>query len=71
MDSLVSIFNFSILQFIGYCGFNFHFFIFSISVLLFKGLNLGVDFKGGTLIELRMESSSVSIGQIISWSNIV
>lgn len=38
--------------------------LFSISVLLFKGLNLGVDFKGGTLIELRMESSSVSIGQI-------
>jgi len=40
------------------------FIIFSIFVLLFKGLNLGVDFKGGTLIEIRVESSSISIGEI-------
>ena len=40
------------------------FIIFSIFVLLFKGLNLGVDFKGGTLIEIRLESSSISIGEI-------
>ena len=40
------------------------FIIFSIFVLLFKGLNLGVDFKGGTLIEIRIESSSISIGEI-------
>ena len=28
----------------------------SIGLLFFKGLNLGIDFKGGTLIELRTES---------------
>ena len=40
------------------------FIIFSILVLLFKGLNLGVDFKGGTLIELRTESSMINIAEI-------
>ena len=38
--------------------------IFSILVLLFKGLNLGVDFKGGTLIELRTENSMTNIAEI-------
>jgi len=38
--------------------------ILSILVLLLKGLNLGVDFKGGTLIELRTESSTISIAEI-------
>ena len=38
--------------------------IFSILVLLFKGLNLGVDFKGGTLIELRSENSITTIAEI-------
>ena len=36
----------------------------SLFILFFKGLNLGVDFKGGTLIELRVENSSVGIGEI-------
>ena len=40
------------------------FIIFSILVLLFKGLNLGVDFKGGTLIELRAENSITAIAEI-------
>jgi preprotein translocase SecF subunit len=40
------------------------FIVFSIIVLLFKGLNLGVDFKGGTLIELRTENSATSIAEI-------
>ena len=31
----------------------------SIFFLLFKGLNLGVDFKGGTLIEIRTENSKI------------
>ena len=38
--------------------------IFSVFIILFKGLNLGVDFKGGTLIEIRTENSSVSISEI-------
>ena len=40
------------------------FIIFSILVLLLKGLNLGVDFKGGTLIELRTENSTTNISEI-------
>jgi len=40
------------------------FITFSILVLLFKGLNLGVDFKGGTLIELRTENSTTNISEI-------
>ena len=38
--------------------------ILSILVLLFKGLILGVDFKGGTLIELRTENMNVNISEI-------
>ena len=40
------------------------FVILSILVLLFKGLNLGVDFKGGTLIEVRTENSKIDIAEI-------
>ena len=36
----------------------------SILVLLIKGLNLGVDFKGGTLIEVRTENSITAIAEI-------
>ena len=32
-------------------------FSFSVFFILFKGLNYGIDFKGGTLIELRTETS--------------
>jgi len=38
--------------------------ILSFFVLLFKGLNLGVDFKGGTLIEIRTENSNINIAEI-------
>ena len=38
--------------------------ILSILVLFLKGLNLGVDFKGGTLIEIRTENSNVNISEI-------
>ena len=34
---------------------------FSIILLLFKGLNYGVDFKGGTLIEIRTDQNSSNI----------
>ena len=41
-------------------------FIFLISILfiIFKGLNYGIDFKGGTLIELRADSENVTISEI-------
>ena len=40
------------------------FIILSISFLFFKGLNLGVDFKGGTLIEIKTENSNTDISEI-------
>ena len=36
----------------------------SLFLLLFKGLNYGVDFKGGTLIEIRTEENSSKISLI-------
>jgi len=36
----------------------------SILVILIKGINLGVDFKGGTLIEIRTENDKVRISEI-------
>ena len=38
--------------------------IFSVLILLLKGLNLGVDFKGGTLIEVRTENPIITIAEI-------
>ena len=38
--------------------------ILSILLLTFKGLNYGVDFKGGTLIELRTDQDSANISKI-------
>tara|TARA_B100000029_G_scaffold511150_1_gene604383 strand:- start:910 stop:1830 length:921 start_codon:yes stop_codon:yes gene_type:complete len=38
----------------------------SIIVIFFKGLNLGVDFKGGTLIELRVDNKNVDISEVRS-----
>ena len=35
--------------------------IISILLLFFKGLNFGVDFKGGTLIELRSSDKSINV----------
>ena len=39
-------------------------FILSLSLLFFKGLNYGVDFKGGTLIEIRLENSDHSVAKV-------
>tara|TARA_B100000965_G_scaffold93038_1_gene75882 strand:+ start:9904 stop:10812 length:909 start_codon:yes stop_codon:yes gene_type:complete len=36
----------------------------SIILLIIKGLNFGVDFKGGTLIELRVNNTSISISDV-------
>jgi len=38
--------------------------ILSILFILFKGLNFGVDFKGGTLIELRVNQENITISDI-------
>ena len=38
--------------------------VLSIIAIFLKGLNLGVDFKGGTLIEVRTENPGVRIGEI-------
>ena len=36
----------------------------SLCLLLFKGLNYGIDFKGGTLIELRSNNSELNITKL-------
>ena len=38
--------------------------IISVIFLIFKGLNYGVDFKGGTLIELRVHDKNISISNV-------
>ena len=40
------------------------FFTLSIFLIFFKGLNYGIDFKGGTLIELRIEGNNIKISDI-------
>ena len=42
----------------------------SILFLLFKGLNYGVDFKGGTLIELRTNDNTIRISDLRKYSDI-
>jgi preprotein translocase subunit SecF len=42
----------------------------SILFLFFKGLNYGVDFKGGTLLEIRIENKSIEIQDVRSSLNI-
>ena len=36
-------------------------FLISIILIVFKGLNYGIDFKGGTLIELRRLTNEAAI----------
>jgi len=40
------------------------FIIISLLLLLFKGLNYGVDFKGGTLIELKTTDNQITISRL-------
>jgi len=42
----------------------------SILFLFFKGLNYGVDFKGGTLLEIRIENKNIQIQDIRSSLNL-
>ena len=44
--------------------FSFVLIIISVALLIFKGLNFGVDFKGGTLIELRGTDKQITISQV-------
>ena len=44
-------------------------FIISVLFIFFKGLNYGIDFKGGTLIELRADSENINISEIRSSLN--
>ena len=46
-------------------------FLLSIFFIMFKGLNYGIDFKGGTLIELRIDNKNIRISDIrSSFSNL-
>ena len=36
----------------------------SLILLVFKGLNFGIDFKGGTLIELRSSDSKINVSSL-------
>ena len=38
--------------------------IISLLLLIFKGLNFGIDFKGGTLIELRSTNSKINVSSL-------
>ena len=38
--------------------------IISLLLLTFKGLNFGIDFKGGTLIELRSTDSKINVSSL-------
>ena len=44
-------------------------FITSVMFIVFKGLNYGIDFKGGTLIELRADNKNINISEIRSSLN--
>ena len=36
----------------------------SVFMIFFKGLNFGIDFKGGTLIELRSTDSKINVSSL-------
>tara|TARA_Y100001970_G_C14227457_1_gene856534 strand:- start:478 stop:1386 length:909 start_codon:yes stop_codon:yes gene_type:complete len=38
--------------------------VISLFFIIFKGLNYGIDFKGGTLIEIRLENKNIKISDI-------
>ena len=38
--------------------------IISLALLIFKGLNFGIDFKGGTLIELRSTDTKINVSSL-------
>ncbi len=46
-------------------------FFLSVFFISFKGLNYGIDFKGGTLIELRTNNSNIKISEIRNSLNLM
>ena len=36
----------------------------SLLLIVFKGLNYGIDFKGGTLIEIRLDNKDIKVSDI-------
>ena len=38
--------------------------VISLLFLIFKGLNFGIDFKGGTLIELRSSENKINVSTL-------
>ena len=36
----------------------------SLIFIIFKGLNYGIDFKGGTIIEIRIENKDINVSNI-------
>ena len=38
--------------------------VISLFFLIFKGLNFGIDFKGGTLIELRSSTNKINVSNL-------
>ena len=38
--------------------------VISLLLLIFKGLNFGIDFKGGTLIELRSTDTKINVSSL-------
>ncbi len=44
-------------------------FILSVSFILVKGLNYGIDFKGGTLLEIEVESKNITTADLRSSLN--
>ena len=43
--------------------------ILSLVLLTFKGLNYGIDFKGGTLIELRSSDNNINVSNLRDYLN--
>ena len=43
----------------------------SLILLVFKGLNFGIDFKGGTLIELRSSDDKINVSSLLLKSGVI
>ncbi len=46
-------------------------FLISIGLILFKGLNYGIDFKGGTLLEIKIDNKNIKVSDLRNSLNIL